>query len=98
MLQNDKLIRKQLLTITVVDSKQFTLKDKLVTYIGIFVEFYNQKNYSQVYEIYEMIDFEEIYTLTIKNSRNLDIYQIIKILSVLYSSHIVFKNKDKFVF
>ena len=38
---NGKLIRKLLLTVTVADPEQFTPKDKPVTYIGAFVEFYN---------------------------------------------------------
>ena len=38
---NGKLIRKLLLTVTVVDPKRFIPKSKLVTYTGAFVELYN---------------------------------------------------------
>ncbi len=38
---NNKLIRKLLFTVTMVDPEPFTLKGKLVIYTGVFVEFYN---------------------------------------------------------
>ena len=80
------------------DSKRFTLKDKLVTYIGAFVKLYNWKNSGQVYENYKMIEFEKMHALTIENLYNFGAYQIIEILSVLYNAHMVFRDQDKFVF
>lgn len=45
-----------------------------------------------------MIELEKMYALTKKKFHNLNIYQIIKILLVLYSTYIIFKNQDKFIF
>ena len=68
---NDNLIEKLLLTVTMADPKQFTLKNKPITYIGAFVEFYNWRNYGQVYEKYGIIEFKKICALTAKNPCNL---------------------------
>lgn len=87
-----------LLTIPIADPERFTLKDQLVTYIGIFVELYNWRNHKQVYEIHGMIKLEKIYALITKNPRNLGTYRIIKIPSVLYSAYVVSRDQDKFVF
>lgn len=35
---------------TIANPKLFTLKNKLIIYIKVFVELYNRKNYEQVYE------------------------------------------------
>ena len=94
----NKLIRKLLLTVTIADPQRFTLKNKLVKYIEAFVEFYNWKNRRQVYKIYRIIKLEKICTLTVKNSHNLSIYWMIEILLLLYITHIVFRDQNKFVF
>lgn len=36
--------------------------------------------------------------LIVKNPRNLDAYQIIKISLVLYNNYIILKDQEKFVF
>lgn len=56
------------------NSKQFTLKNKSVTYTRAFIELYNQRNCGQVFEIYGIIEFKKIRTLTIENLYNLDAY------------------------
>lgn len=73
-LWNSKLIGKLLLTITVADLKQFTLKSKLIIYIEAFIELYNQRNYRQVHRIYKIIKLKKISTLTIENSLNLGVH------------------------
>ena len=45
-----------------------------------------------------MIKYEIIHALTIENPCNLNAYLIIEIFLVLHSAHIVFRDKDKFVF
>ena len=95
---NDKLIRRLLLTVTVADPELFILKDKPVTYTRAFVELYNWKNNGQVHEIYEIIELEKMCTLIAKNFCNLGVHQIIEILLVLRSTHVVPKNQEKFVF
>ena len=45
-----------------------------------------------------MIELEKIYTLTTENPRNLGTHQMIKISSILRSTHMVFRDQDKFVF
>lgn len=42
--------------------------------------------------------FEKICVLTLKNSDNLNIYQIIEISLVLHNAYIIFKNLDEFIF
>lgn len=44
-LSNKKQIRKLLLTITVADPERFIAKNKLITYIEVFVNLYNWKNH-----------------------------------------------------
>ena len=39
-----------------------------------------------------MIELEKIYVLIAKNPHNFSIYQIIKMILVLYNVYIVFKN------
>lgn len=82
----------------IANLEQFTSKNKPIIYTRIFFEFYNWKNRKQVYEIYIMIEFEKRYTLIANNLRNLDIYQIIKIFSVLQNIYIMPRNKNKVVF
>ena len=83
---------------TIVDLEQFTPKDKPVIYTRVFVDLYNWKNSGQVYEIHGMIELEKMRALTVENLRNLDAHWIIEISSVLYSTHLVPKDQDKFVF
>lgn len=83
---------------TMADPKQFTLKKKPVIYIGIFIDFYNQKNYELVDKIYEIIKLEKINALPTKNLYNLDVHQIIEIFLLLRSAYIVVRDKDKFMF
>ena len=45
-----------------------------------------------------MIELQKMHVLIAKNSRNLSAYQIIEILSVLQSAHVVLRDQDKFVF
>lgn len=79
------------------DSEQFTLKSKPITYTKAFVKLYNWRNRKQVHEIYEIIELEKMHVLTSKNPCNLGIHQIIKILSILYSIYVVFRNQNKFM-
>lgn len=95
---NDKLIRRLLLIIIVADPERFTLKDKPVTYTKAFVELYNQKNRGQVHEIYEIIEFEKMYTLIAKNPYNLIAHQIIEISSFLYTFHMILWHQNRVVF
>lgn len=76
----------------IVYSKQFTLKYKLVTYIKIFVEFYNQKNYRQIHEIHGMIEFKKIYTSIIKNFHNFSAYQITEIFLILHNAYMILRD------
>lgn len=82
---------------TIANLRQFTLKNKPIIYIGIFVKLYNWKNHKQVYEIYGIIELEKMCTLTIKNFYNLSIHQIIKISLVPCSAHMVSGDQNKFV-
>lgn len=50
-----------------VDLKKFTLKNKPITYTGIFIELYNKRNREHVYEMYRIIELEKLYALTAKN-------------------------------
>lgn len=84
--------------ITVVDLEWFIFKNKPVIYTRVFVEFYNWKNRRQVYKINAMIKLKKIRALTAENLCNFGVYWIIKILPVLRSTHVVFKNQNKFVF
>lgn len=70
MLWNDKLIRKLLLTVTMANLERFILKNKLVTYIRELVKLCNWENHRQVYEIYEMFEFEKMYASIAENFRN----------------------------
>lgn len=75
-----------------VNSKHGTFKKKYVVYIKVFVEFYNKKNFGQVSEIHKRIELKKICVLIIKNSRNLDAYEIIEILLVIYNAHKISRN------
>lgn len=44
---------------TIVDLKQFIVKNKLIIYTRAFIELYISKNYSQVYEIHEIVELEK---------------------------------------
>lgn len=81
-----------LLTMTIIDPKQFTPKNKLVLCTGIFVKFYNWKSYQQVYEIYRIIKFEKMYISIIKNYCNLGTHWIIEISLILYNIYIISRN------
>ena len=59
------------------DLKRFTPKSKPVTYTGVLVELYNQKNCGQVDEIHGIVELEKIRTLIAKNSRNFGTHRII---------------------
>lgn len=59
-LWNSKLIEKLLLTVTVLDIKWFTFKDKPITYIRTFIEVYNQMNSGQVHEMHKIIEFKKM--------------------------------------
>ena len=80
------------------DLEQFIFKGKSVTYTRAFVELYNRKNGRQVHEIYGMIELKKIRALTAENPHNLSAHWIIEISLVLYSTYMVSKNQDKFVF
>lgn len=90
--QNGKLIRILLLTITMVDSEQFTLKGKLVLYTRSSIELYNSRNNKQVHRMHGMIQLENMYALIMQNFCNLGIYWIIDIFLFLYNTHIVSRN------
>lgn len=45
-----------------------------------------------------MIELKKIYGLAIQNLYNLGVYQIIKILLVLYNIYVASNNQDKFIF
>lgn len=83
---------------TIADSEQIITKGKLIIYIGVFVELYNQKNHEQVYEIHEIIKFESWRTSIAWNSCILGAYYFIKIFLVLRSSHVVPRDQEKTVF
>lgn len=68
--QNDKLIRRLLLIITMVDPKRLTFKSKQVLYIREFVQLYNWKNFRQVHEIYQTIELRKMRSLTEQNLQN----------------------------
>lgn len=55
-------------------------------------------NCMQVFKIYKIIEFENKYTLSIKNSHNLVAHQIVRILFGLCHAHVVFTDQYKFVF
>ena len=55
------------------DQEQFTLKNKLIIYIGAFVEFYNLRNHGQVYKIYGIKKLKKICASTVENPRKLSI-------------------------
>lgn len=77
---------------TVGNPKQFTLKDKLVTYIGVFVELYNWRNREQIHELYEIIELEKMCISTVKNFYNLVVHWMIKISLILYNAHLVSRD------
>ena len=87
-----------LLTVTVANPEQFTPKGKPVIYTGALVELYNWKNLGQVYEIYEMVEFEKIRALIAKNPCNLGICWIIEIFLVLRSTEVIPRDQNKIVF
>ena len=88
-----------LLTIMIiVDLERFTLKDKLVIYIGAFVELDNGRNRKQVHKIYGIIELEKRRISIAKNFCNLGAYRIIQTSSVLYNAHVVLKDQNKFGF
>lgn len=62
---------------TAADPQWFITKDKPITYVGIFIKLYNQKNCRQVHDIYRMIKLEKWRTLIVKNLRNLDTNYIV---------------------
>lgn len=45
-----------------------------------------------------MTELKKIRTLTMKNPHNLSIYQIIEISLVIYSTHMIYKNQNEFIF
>lgn len=83
---------------TVRNLEQFTPKDKSFIYTEVFVEFYNKKSHGQVYEMHGMNKLKKICTLIRENLYNLIAHQIIQILSVLYNTHIISRDHDKFAF
>lgn len=60
----------------------FTVKKKSITYTGVFVKLYNQRNYGQVYNINRMVEFEKQYNSIVKNLQNLGFYYIVEISSI----------------
>lgn len=78
----------------VTDSERFIIKNKLIT----FIELHNRKDDKHVYEIYEMIEFEEMYVLIVENFHNLDLYWIIEISLILYSINVTPRNQNKVIF
>ncbi len=87
-----------MLTVTVVNPKRFTPKNKLVTYTGALVELYNWKNHGQVHKIHRMIELEKMRGLITENLCNLGAHWIIEISLVLHSTHMVSKDQDNVVF
>lgn len=59
---------------TIVNSKCFTIKDKLITYTEVFIKLYNQRNLKQIYEIYKIVKLEKQYTFILKNAYNFSAY------------------------
>lgn len=80
------------------DPEKFIFKSKPVTYTEAFVKFYNKMNHRQVYKLYKIIELVKLRILITKKFCNLGVYQIIEILLVFRSAHIIPKNQDKFVF
>ncbi len=80
------------------DPEQFTPKGKLVLYTGELVELYNQRNHRQVHEIYGMIELEKMCASIVENPRNLGVYRIIEISSILCSAHMIPRDQDKVIF
>lgn len=56
------------------DSKQFTFKNKPITYSEAYIDLYNWKNYGQVYKIYKIIELKKMRILIAKNLHNFDTY------------------------
>lgn len=73
----------------IADLKRFTHKNKLVIYIGVFIEVYNLKNGGQVHKINKIIEREKMRVLTAENPCNLGSHEIIQILSILYSANVI---------
>lgn len=65
-------MRKLLLILTMTYLKRLIFKNKLVIYIRTFVKHYNQKNCSQIYEIYGIIKLRKMCILIAENLQNLD--------------------------
>ena len=82
----------------VADPKSFTDKGKPITYIGVFVKLYNQRNRGQVHEIHGIIELEKMRTSMAKYPHNLDVHCIVKISSILHSTHVVLRNQERIVF
>ena len=87
-----------MLTVTVVDPKRFTLKNKPVTYTKALIEFYNLRNRGQGHKIHGMIELEKMRVSTAKNPRNLGAQLMIEISLVLCCAHVVPGHQNKFVF
>lgn len=53
------MLKKVLITITIIDQKLFFAKNKPIIFIEIFVKLYNQKNHKQLYKIYGIIGLKK---------------------------------------
>ena len=53
------------------DLEQFTLKGKLVIYIGAVIKLYNWKNCGQVHKIHKIIELEKMRASNTENLYNL---------------------------
>lgn len=82
-----------MLTVTIVDPKWFSLKNKPVTYTRAFIELYNWRNHGQVYENIGIIKLKSICALTAKNFFHLGTHHIIEILLVLQSAYIILRDQ-----
>ncbi len=95
---NRKQIGKLLLIVTIADLERLTDKSKPITYIGAFVELYNERNRGQVYEIHEVIELEKMCTSMAKLPRYLGAHCIVKISSIFCSAYVIPRDQERIVF
>lgn len=83
---------------TIADPELFSIKNKLITYTRVFVDFYNQRNCKQVYKIPRIVELESWHTSTTQNICIFGLCCVIEISLVLHSKYVMAKNKEKTVF
>lgn len=62
-----------------MDPQQLDYKEKLVIYIGVFIEIYDWRNRKLAYETYEIVKLEKYLILRVESLLNLDVQQFYKI-------------------